>query len=341
MYTGGKKLMAQSQALFSLQAAADYMGNGAIIVPEFQPEITDLVRRAGVLGARIEHVPATGSISRWFDEVSISDGQYTDPRSIAPTATSPVRVEKSLVVKAITNRIDYSLFDLETVGQQAEVFAQLKGKDMKDMVNGMLRLRDKGLWSGSDTVNGAQVGAGTSQQYVGLLNQISKTMTIASGNSIVDAIRTQVAQLVADPDYVLNPTAVYLNPLALDFLEMEVKNSNTAVRFVATDLTNVKAGLSVMGIQTAAGLLPLIPEPFLAIDATIPGIAAAPSGQANYPFAILTEDLLEMHYIGSKDPRVFQLGRVSNLNESYVGIHFAAPVAKMANKAHVLGVIQR
>lgn len=330
-----------NQAQFTtLNAAADYLGNGAIIVPEFQPEINDLVRRSGVLGQRIEFVPATGSISRWFDQTAIADGQFTDPRNIAPTATSPTRVEKSLSVKSITNQINYSLFDMETVGQQGTTFAQLKGKDLKDMVNGILNLRDKSLWSGTDTVNGNQVGNG-GIQYVGLANQISKTMTIGSAASILDAIRTQVATMVANPTFVVKPTAIYMNPMALDYLEQEVKNASGAVRFISTDAAEVKAGLSVMGVYTAAGLLPIVPEPYLSIDQAIPGIAAAGSGLHNYPFAIVTEDLIEFHYVGDKQPRVFQLGRTSNLNESYVGVQFGAPVAKLAGVAHTLGVIQR
>jgi hypothetical protein len=330
-----------SQAQFtSLNAAADYMGNGAIIVPEFQPEITDLVRRSGVLGQRISKVPATGSISRWFDETAIADGQYTDPRTIVSTATSPTRVEKSLVVKAITNQISYSLFDLETVGQQGNVFAQLKAKDLKDMVAGILRLRDKGLWAGTDTVSGNQVGNGGTQ-FVGLVNQITKTQTIISSASILDSIRTQVAAMVNDANFEIRPTAIFINPMALDYLEQEVKNSNNAIRYIGSDMADVKAGLSVFGIYTAAGLLPVIPEPFLVMDQVIPGIAAAPGGQHNYPFAIVSESLLEYHYVGSADPRVFQLGRTGNLNEVYSGIMFGAPVAKLAANAHTIGVIQR
>jgi hypothetical protein len=332
---------AQAAQFTALSAAADYMGNGAIFVPEFQSEITDLVKRSGVLGQRINYVPAVGSPSRWIDQLAISDGQFTDPRNIAPTATSPTRVEKSLVIKSITNRIDYSIFDLETYGMQGNVFGQLKAKDLNDMLNGMIRLRDKALWTGTDTVNGAQVGAGTTNQYVGLLNQITNTAVIASGSSIIDGIRTQVAKLVADPNFDFRPSAIYCNPLLLDFLEQEAKNSVNTMRFVATDFTEVKVGLSVMGIYTAAGLLPLVPESFLPVDPTITGIAAAPTGQHNYSYAIVQEDLIDFQYITDPNPRVFRLGTTSNLNESFVGIQFGAPVVKMADKAHVLGVVQR
>ena len=328
----------------SLRAAADLLTTGAIIVPEFQKEILDLVRRAGVFGQRIEYVPATGSPSRWFEETAISDGQATDPHNITPTATSPTRVENSLIVKAITNEISYSLFDLETVAQQHQ-FAYLKAKDMKDMVNGILRLRDKMLWTGSDTVSGQQVGTGnttgTSVQYVGVLNQFQNPLTIASGSSIIDGIRTKVASMVANSGFLVRPTAIYINPLGLDYLEQEAKNNATVMRYLQTNITDGKVGISVTGIVTAAGTLPLIPEPFLPMDATIPGITAATSPAHNYPFAIVTEDLIEFHWIGSKEPRVFQLGTLATLAESYVGIMFGAPVVKGAAYAHSIGVIQR
>jgi hypothetical protein len=256
---------------------------------------------------------------------------------------SPTRVEKSLVIKAITSQINYSLFDLEVTAQQG-VFTELKAKDLKDMVQGILRLRDKALWTGADTVSGNQVGSGTytgnGTQYVGLLNQITKTVTIPSGTSIVDTIKNQVAQLMADQNFNIKPTAIYMNPIGLDYLEQEVKNADNSQGFFQNGI-EVVPGIRVNGVATQAGILPIIPEPFLPMDATIPGISAAPSGQHNYPFAILTEPLVEFHYVGSKEPRVFQLGTIANLNEMYVGIYFGAPVAKLAGNAHVLGVIQR
>lgn len=209
------------------------------------------------------------------------------------------------------------------------------------MVNGMLRLRDKGLWVGTDTVAGQQVGSGASTQFVGALTQLQNPITITSGSSIVDGIRTEVAKLVNNPLFSVRPSAVYINPIGLDALEQEAKNSTTVMRYLQTDITDGKVGISVTGIVTQAGTLPLIPEPFLPMDATISGIAAAPAGQHNYPFAIVSEDMIEFHWIGSREPRVFQLGTLATLAESYVGVMFGAPVVKGASYAHSVGVIQR
>lgn len=329
----------------NLNAAADALVNGGIIVPEFQSEIVDLVRRSGVLSNRIQWVPATGSPSRFFEETAIANGQWTAPGgagggTISPTATSPTRVEKAVTVKAITNQINYSLFDLETIAQQG-VFAQLKQKDLRDCVNGALLIHSNGLWNGTDSVSGGQVGAGTTNQYVGLLTQITNQKTIAQSASIIDQIRTSVASLLNSTTYNLTGKkfALYMNPLAIDYMEQEAKNTSTMMRFVETDADEVGAGITVDRLRTAAGPIPIIPEPFLQMDPA--SFASAPVGQHNYPFALVCEDLVEYHYVGSKEPRLFQLGTLANLQESYVTIMFGAPVVKGPGYAHLVGVIQR
>lgn len=220
----------------------------------------------------------------------------------------------------------------------------MKAKDLQDMVNGILVTRDKSLWTGADTVSGSQVGtngAGNGLQYVGLLSQISNSTTIGSSASIVDSIRTQVATLMNSTTYVNKPTAVYINPLALDYLEQEAKNSNNSLKYIATDFTDARVGLTVSAISTVAGFLPLIPDPFMTMDSAISGVSAAGVGYHNYPFAIVNEDLIEFHYVGSKEPRVFQLGLQNGLAEQYVGVLFGAPVAKGASYAHTVGAIVR
>ena len=101
-----------------LYATADYIGPGAIEVPLYQTEITDLVRRRGVFGQRIKQVPATGHPSRFFEETAIpaatAANAFVDPRNIVPTVVSPTRLERSVPLKALVAQINYNLFDIET-----------------------------------------------------------------------------------------------------------------------------------------------------------------------------------------------------------------------------------
>ena len=71
-----------------IHSAADYIGPGAVEVPFYQTEITDLVRRRGMFGQRIKQVPATGHPSRYFEQTAIPesrDGGFVDPRNITPS----------------------------------------------------------------------------------------------------------------------------------------------------------------------------------------------------------------------------------------------------------------
>lgn len=325
---------------------ADGFSTGAILVPEFQKEISDIVLRSSILGSRIQYVPATGSPSRWFEQTAIGTATYTTTGSAAQsggtiTATNqtPTRVEKAVQIKGISAQLTYSLFDMETVAQQ-NVFPELKAKDLSDMISSMAILHAQGLWAGTDTVNGSTVG-NSGLQYVGLVNQITTVQTILSSASIIDSIRTQAATMAASTQYNLlgQKYSIYINPLALNFLEQEAKNAvGSVVRYMESDTTSVGVGVTVSGIRTALGVLPLIPEPFLGMNSFG---AAAPTGQNNYPFAILNESMIEYHYIGSKIPRLFQLGTLQNLNETFTAIQFGAPLVKGAGFAHVIGNIQR
>ena len=115
-----------------LNAAADFMGPGAIEVTRYQTEITDIVRRRGVFGQRIKQVPATGHPSRFFEETAIPSpvgGERAS--SIRATlwrpVSSPTRVERSVPLKALVSQINYNLFDLE-VGKQQSQFAYPAGE---------------------------------------------------------------------------------------------------------------------------------------------------------------------------------------------------------------------
>lgn len=114
-----------------LNAAADFLGPGAIEVNRYQTEIFDIVRRRGAFGQRIKQVPATGHPSRFFEETAINSPTaaqaFVDPRNIVATVGSPTRLERTVPLKALVSQINYNLFDLE-VGAQQSQFAYLQAK---------------------------------------------------------------------------------------------------------------------------------------------------------------------------------------------------------------------
>lgn len=320
-------------AVGNIAAAADFMGPGAIEINRYQAEILDLVRRRGILGQRINQTPATGQPSRYFEQISIPSAGTTDPRVISATASQPTRQEMVLTLKALVAQINYSIFDVE-VNQQQGQFAYLEAKDLTDTVDATLKLHDQMLWTGSDT----NLIIPTTTQYFGISGQIANASTltvgggappgfsqnvqIGSASSLIDAVKTQVASMVSRTDFEVKPSALYANPLFLDLFDQEAKTLQ-----LYYNETEVIPGVIVKALPTQAGLLPLVPDPFIPI-------LQAPSSKKQYELFILSEEFIEYHFLTSPVPRVFQLGLLGNLASQFVVVKFGGVVAKAASYAH-------
>jgi hypothetical protein len=315
-----------------IHAAADFIGPGAVEVPLYQTEIFDICRRSSPFGQRIKQVPATGHPSRFFEETAIptpGTAGFVNPRSIVAPVVSPTRVERSVPLKAIVSQINYNLFDVELAEQQKQ-FAYLQAKDLVDTVSGVMVAHDVALWNGNDT----SLSSPTTTQYMGAIAQIAaggNTVTIGTSASIVDGIKSAVAQMVANNGYQVRPTAIYANPVLLDLIDREMKSEFNVV--LNTD--SITGGFRVKMLSTQAGDLPLIPDWSISYTGT-PG-----SGSAVLPAYIVTEDLIEYHWLGDPAPRVFQLGMPGSLAHQYVAVKFGAPVVKGASYAHYQVLVDR
>jgi hypothetical protein len=317
----------------NINATADYIGPGALEVPIYQTEILDLVRRRGVFGQRIKQVPATGHPSRYFEETAIpaaaASSAFVNPRAIVPAIVQPTRIENSVPLKALVAQINYNLFDME-LGKQQSQFAYLQAKDLTDTVDGVLRTHDIALWNGTDT----SLSSPTTAQYFGAVGQIAaggNTTTISTSQSIVDGLKSTIAQMLANSSFGVRPTAIYANPVLLDLIDREMKSEFNVI----LNTREIAAGFTVKMLTTQAGELPLIPEWSLAYTGT-PG-----SGNAVLPAYVITEDLVEYHWLSDPNPRVFQLGTPGSLASQHVVVKFGAPVVKGANYAHYQVLVDR
>jgi hypothetical protein len=238
-------------------------------------------------------------------------------------------VERSVPLKALVSQINYNLFDIE-VGSQQEQFAYLQAKDLADAVSGVMRTHDVALWNGNDT----SLSTPTTFQYFGAAAQINaggNVATIPTTESIVDGLKSQIAAMVASSSYEVRPTAIYANPVLLDLIDREMKQEFNVV----LSTTQVAGGLTVKTLSTQAGELPLIPEWSLSYSGT-PG-----SGTASLPAYIVTEDLIEYHWLTDPNPRVFQLGLAGALSHQMVIVKFGGVVVKGAGYAHAQVTVTR
>jgi hypothetical protein len=232
-------------------------------------------------------------------------------------------------LKAIVAQLNYNLFDME-LGSQQKQFAYLQAKDLVDTIEGVMLTHDVALWNGSDT----SLSTPTTMQYFGAAGQIAaggNTTTIATTACITDGLKSTIAQMVANTSYAVRPTAIYANPVLLDLIDREMKSEFNVV----LNTREIAAGFTVKMLTTQAGELPLIPDWSLAYTGT-PG-----TGNAVLPAYIVTEDLIEYHWLSDPNPRVFQLGMPGSLASQHVVVKFGAPVVKGANYAHYQVLVDR
>jgi len=310
-----------------MSAAADYLGPGAIEINRYQTEIVDMVRRRLPFGQRINQTPATGQPSRYFEQLAIPTAGFSDPRALTTTASQPQRQERALTLKAITAQINYGLFDVE-VNQQQGQFAYLEAKDLTDTVDGVLKLHDATLWTGNDT----DLLVATSNQYYGVSGQIFAGASASNGNvglvipasgSLVDGVKLQIATMANRTDYEVRPSACYMPPLFLNLFDKEAKTFQLYFNQV-----EILPGVVVEGIPTQMGVLPLVGDPAITVFGNQGG------GTSLYTGFIVSEDLVEFHYLTDPLPRVFQLGLLGNLAAQYVCVKFGGVVVKGANYGH-------
>lgn len=318
-----------------IQAAADFIGTGAIEINMYEAEIVDLVRRKSILRQRINERPATGHPHRYFEQTAIGTGTFTDPRNINPTPSGPTRVERPAMIKALVNQVNLTLFDVQ-VTQQQGVFTGLEAKDIEDCINGIVITAAPAYWTGTDT----SLAAPTTNQYVGLLTQLTYQFTVAPGSSIIDGIKFAVAKMRSNIVFRVRPTAIYLNPTLGHYIDTEAKAQSIQLT------TTVVAGVTVKSINTQGGDLPLIPDEFMpSSTAAAYGFAAPASGLQNYYCAIVTEKMIERPYIdggkGNPNPQLFRLGLMNSLQGQYVSVQFDCIIAQGAAYAHALLAVQR
>jgi hypothetical protein len=247
-------------------------------------------------------------------------------------------VERAAFIKAVTAQTNLSLFDVDVTRMQGQ-FAGLEAKDIEDIVSAIIIAEAPAVWYGTDT----SLSSPTTNQYVGLLAQITTQSVIAPGASIIDGVKAQVASLVAQTGFKVKPTGIYLNPLTADLIDREAKAQHIDLHTV-----NVAAGISVKSLNTVAGDLPLISDPWLtpgAAGVAQFGFAAPAAGNRSHWIVILTESEVEMPTVhggdGNMNPRIFQLGLISNLTGQYVGVHFNCIIAKAFAYAHAVVQLQR
>lgn len=310
---------------------ADINTGHALVFPEVDPIIKDILSRETLIRSRIQSRPEGMETFRWVEQTGIArNAAFSDPRAIAPTQTnSPTRVEKLAKMKCITNRITYGFFDKALT--RNGTFSSIIEKDMADAVADVLGTSNASIYNGNDT----SYGSPTTNQYFGIMTAITNTATFNTTNTIAEQIGTAVAKQSNKKFGVAKsmPTAIYMNPLTADLMARQEAAKDNNIRLFTNSIT---PGALIPVIQTVAGALPVIvdPEITLAANGTDPT-------KYDHKILILNENLITRHYftdgsVSYGDPVVFKLGLTQSLADDYVIFMADNVVVQNPDVAHTI-----
>ena len=205
-----------------------------------------------------------------------------DPRNIVAPLVTPTRVERSVPLKALVAQINYNLFDME-LGQQQSQFAYLQAKDLTDTVEGVLRTHDVSLWNGTDT----SLSSPTTAQYFGAAGQIAaggNTVTIGTTQSIVDGLKSTIAQMLANSSIGIVRYCDHLCRSGAAGFDRQPRDEDGVQRGVTRTRRRLHEGgpYLVKTLSTQAGDVPLIPEWTLSYTGTPGSRLGCASGLHRY-----------------------------------------------------------
>lgn len=322
------------RASFANQNIADINSGHALVMPEMDPIIHDIVSRDTIMRSRIQTKPEGIETFRWveYDQMA-RNAAFSDPRNINPTETNqPVRKEHSAKLKCITSRITYGLYD--SILTRNGTFPQVLEDDMRNALADCLGVSNSAIINGNDT----SYEVPTTPSYMGLMTAVTQTATFNTVDLIYQQIRAQVAHM-ANKKFGTKkafPTIIYMNPETLDLVENEVDNKQNNIKVYDVE---VVAGTKVPGIMTAAGILPIVADPEIPLNAN----ATDPS-KKDHKILLLNENYIVRHYltdgqVSYGDPVVFELGRTANLATDYVIFMSDNVVAEYGDVAHCIATL--
>ena len=315
--------MAYDKSQLKFGNIADINNGHYLVMPEVDSIIRSVLNKeASPFYKRVKRKPESHETFRWVEESAQSrTAAMIDPRSITSTANAGItRVEKLAKLKGMSNRINYGLFDTELT--KNGMFSYVLQDDLQNMYTDMILLENDQMFSGNDT----SYSASTTVQYFGVLNAITNTAAIpaktASTPTIAQAIKTQIAKMDARTDVNCTPTAIYMNPLTKDAMDIEENEQTDKQKDYTVECV---PGTLVTGIMTCVGLLPIITDKRIPVTAT------------SHPILIIDESkIVRHHLIGYESPVTFKMGEVQTLLTEYVAVQFANLVVEFPDKAHCI-----
>lgn len=301
----------QLAEIYSQLLASTTFGNGAIIVDEFDRILFDDVYRKFILWNRIDKRLAPGETTGGFDQTAVQTARAAARRNLGYTATSPTRAARTRRdIKALVADLEFGIFDLSVYQQQGRRFGNLEEKDLKDMVTAVMRLWSQKAYTG-DVDSDAN-------EFDGLRDILGAGSTVLAAASVIKSIEQAIVDMVNTSTRDVMPTAIYTNAQVVFYIEQELLKIGNQLVYAPIQ---VGSGVfQVAQLNTPAGMLPLIADPFNSVVAGTPN---------TYPTFIVSEDKLSWQYVEvlgqpGAEPKTFDLGLENDLDHRYKTLMFGA-----------------
>jgi hypothetical protein len=303
--------------------AANYFGNGALLVDEYDPQIMDDVRRVSILWNRIDKRLAPGETTNGFQQTAIATATARARRALSFSSTGPTRAARTpQTVKAIAADTTFGIFDRSVYQQQGRRYGNLEQKDVQDLKTACIREWARQAYNGDEDYDG--------NEFNGLKDLIGAGSSIGASTSIIVGICEALISMTNSDDVVVMPTGIYTNARVVFCANLELLKVGDRLMYAP-----IKVGDSVFDtaqLATPVGFMPLIADVFNGVVVGTPNV---------YPTFILSEDKLSWQYVEvlgapGADPQTYEIALTTALDLQYKTLMFGAlDILGVSNSHHV------
>lgn len=278
-----------------------------LVVQDYDHQLYDYLQRNFSIGVMCRSNRASGFPHTWNEQKLIpSNTTAVDPRIGNGKSGSPDYRAKvtntdygrnnwqNALPRLHISGITYDFFDRKMQEEYGSFDVDLIAKDNMDMFTDYTRTISKEFWNGKAT----SLVDESNWEYMGILKQIKKTYEVPEGSTMAEALRSKIAEAMAQTVYIGMPTVIAMNPVTYDLLcKEEAKNEHNL--YYVQIKTDIIPGVEVPAIHTQAGTLPIILTPWIEVDTT------TSPGSAIHKIVALNTDFLERVWLFYDHPVMF------------------------------------
>jgi len=288
-------------------------GEGFLVHDLYDPNLYDNLRRKFPMWDYVRKEAALSDYTSGFLQTAIGAARPVDKNTLTFVPTTANRsAHTPQEIKAITTDRNFGMYKRSLYNQQGNLYGDLTQKDVNDMTVAMLAEWNRQFYDGDAT--------GSPLEFNGLKKLLLVGPTIGAGVSIVRTLQAKVVTMMNSTTKLAMPTAILANPIVAYYISQEQQKMKIGPDWVGAPSTTYIQGRPAPALDTAAGLLPIISDPFNG------GIAGT---NTVYPTYIYSNDLMAWEYVeplgqNGPQPKVFEFPMTTILETPYKGIMFGA-----------------